>query len=540
MVDGETENLSDAVAFVRVSTNEQAIKGLSLDEQEESVPKYLESLSYKVEKIFRGEGESGSKEQDKREVFQEVITYCEEHPNIKAVGVLNTDRFARDEFVHHLVKRHLKKLGVRLISVTQPMIDDTPEGQLIDGVMASVNAYQSRDTARKTKRNLEKHAEDGWFPSPAPQPYQNTTITENGRERHIITLDEKLAVYYRQIPPLYKSDLSFRAISKKLYGEGLRGRLGGRVSPEAIREFLFSPFPLGWFEWGGKLYKGNHPPLWTEYEVEEARNRSKELGHPHPSKHDDFFYRKLKIRCAKCGCLVTAELHIKHYPRTGRTVGYIYYHCSKSKGNCGQPFISEIDLEKEFGEKVIAPIDLPKEAVEYIMENLNGSYAETEKERQTVIENLNRRLGQLQSQEDTLLTLLLEKKISQEIYDERLKLIKSERGGINQKLSELENSQNNWIEESLNLLKACQDAKNKFWQAEKPERVEFLQLLSLNLFLKDRKVIVTHQMPFDVVAKYASRPNWLERWDDYRTTDWANHLEYPEFTTKEVNRFLSL
>jgi len=30
----------------------------------------------------------------------------------------------------------------------------------------------------------------------------------------------------------------------------------------------------------------------------------------------------------------------------------------------------------------------------------------------------------------------------------------------------------------------------------------------------------------------------LERWDDYRLIDWASELEYPEFTNKEVNRFL--
>jgi len=32
----------------------------------------------------------------------------------------------------------------------------------------------------------------------------------------------------------------------------------------------------------------------------------------------------------------------------------------------------------------------------------------------------------------------------------------------------------------------------------------------------------------------------LERWDDYRTIDWVNYLEYPEFTAKEVDRFLNL
>ena len=34
--------------------------------------------------------------------------------------------------------------------------------------------------------------------------------------------------------------------------------------------------------------------------------------------------------------------------------------------------------------------------------------------------------------------------------------------------------------------------------------------------------------------------NWLERWYVFRRTDWVNYLEYPEFTTKEVTRFLQI
>ena len=39
--------------------------------------------------------------------------------------------------------------------------------------------------------------------------------------------------------------------------------------------------------------------------------------------------------------------------------------------------------------------------------------------------------------------------------------------------------------------------------------------------------------------QYTLRGVLLERWYDYRTIDWANQLEYPEFTNKEVNRFLN-
>jgi len=31
----------------------------------------------------------------------------------------------------------------------------------------------------------------------------------------------------------------------------------------------------------------------------------------------------------------------------------------------------------------------------------------------------------------------------------------------------------------------------------------------------------------------------LERWEVFRQIDWVNYLEYPEFTNKEVKRFLN-
>jgi DNA invertase Pin-like site-specific DNA recombinase len=40
----------------------------------------------------------------------------------------------------------LQKANVPLISISQPMIDDSPEGNLIDTIIASVNAFQSQIT----------------------------------------------------------------------------------------------------------------------------------------------------------------------------------------------------------------------------------------------------------------------------------------------------------------------------------------------------------------------------------------------------------
>lgn len=59
-----------------------------------------------------------------------------------------------------------------------------------------------------------------------------------------------------------------------------------------------------------------------------------------------------------------------------------------------------------------------------------------------------------------------------------------------------------------------------------------------SLEIKGKKVRYNWIKPFDKIADSASRQAWLERWYDYRQTDWVTELEYPEFTNKEVNRFL--
>jgi len=61
-----------------------------------------------------------------------------------------------------------------------------------------------------------------------------------------------------------------------------------------------------------------------------------------------------------------------------------------------------------------------------------------------------------------------------------------------------------------------------------------------NLTLSGKKARFDWIKPFDKIADSASRPIWLERWYVFRRTDWSNYLEYPEFLSKEVDRFLNL
>jgi hypothetical protein len=90
------------------------------------------------------------------------------------------------------------------------------------------------------------------------------------------------------------------------------------------------------------------------------------------------------------------------------------------------------------------------------------------------------------------------------------------------------------------LLKLSENAGKVFESSEAHEKRLLLKMALQNLELKGRKARYDWIKPFDKIAFYASRQIWLEKWVQFRTTDWINYLEYPEYTTKEVNRFLNL
>jgi site-specific DNA recombinase len=87
-----------AVIYTRVSTEEQAKGGTSLAGQKAACLDYCERQGYQVAKIFVEEGES-AKTAD-RTKLKEMLKYCREQSNIKAVVVHKLDRFARNAGDH--------------------------------------------------------------------------------------------------------------------------------------------------------------------------------------------------------------------------------------------------------------------------------------------------------------------------------------------------------------------------------------------------------------------------------------------------------
>src|SRR4051812_17741884 len=107
------------IIYVRVSSDEQVL-GTSLAFQEEICLKYCAEHRIEVESVFREEGASGKTA--KRPELVRALEFCRKRrPAIDAFVVAKVDRFARNTEDHFTIRGVLKRSGVNLHSVTEPI-----------------------------------------------------------------------------------------------------------------------------------------------------------------------------------------------------------------------------------------------------------------------------------------------------------------------------------------------------------------------------------------------------------------------------------
>ncbi|MBW7942719.1 MAG: recombinase family protein, partial [Candidatus Kuenenia stuttgartiensis] len=163
--------MKKAVIYSRVSTDEQANEGKSIEVQIDICHKWAKENQHSVVGVYPEPGKSATTLKG-RIALEEAIAQCQLE-KIDVLLVMDTDRLARNPSDHFLIKSSLQKGGTRIVAVNQPMIDDTVEGNFMETIMAGVNAFQSQITGRKVRKSLAKKCDDGEWPGWAPLGYIN-------------------------------------------------------------------------------------------------------------------------------------------------------------------------------------------------------------------------------------------------------------------------------------------------------------------------------------------------------------------------------
>src|SRR5918997_583816 len=146
-----------AILYARVSTDEQARSGYSLAQQLEALRGYAAREGFQVLEEVVDPGQSGaSLERPGMDHVRDLVTTG----GVSVVLAQDRDRFAREPAYHYLLRREFEEHGCKIRALNDRG-DDTPEGDLTDGILDQLAKYERSKTAERTRRGKLRKAREG-------------------------------------------------------------------------------------------------------------------------------------------------------------------------------------------------------------------------------------------------------------------------------------------------------------------------------------------------------------------------------------------
>ncbi len=140
--------LRRTILYARVSTDEQARSGYSLAQQIEALRAYAAHEGFEVLEEVSDPGQSGaSLERPGMDRVRDLVAAG----GVSVVLAQDRDRFSREPAYTYLLKREFEEHGCKMRALNDRG-DDSPEGELMDGVFDQFAKFERAKTAQRTRR----------------------------------------------------------------------------------------------------------------------------------------------------------------------------------------------------------------------------------------------------------------------------------------------------------------------------------------------------------------------------------------------------
>lgn len=473
MVDGVK-----AVLYARVSSKEQEQEGYSIPAQLNLLRGYARDKSIRIAKEFVDVETAKAAGRSK---FTQMAGFLRDHPDVQIILCEKTDRLYRN-FKDYVTIDDLD-IEIHLVKEGEILSRESKSHQkLTHGIKLLMAKNYIDNLSEETRKGMLAKAEQGIYPSCAPLGYLNI---RDGK-RSTIDIDPTVAPVIRKMFESYASgNYSLEAIRQMATGAGLRSRRGKKLCISRVESILKNLFYMGQFRWRDKIYAGGHPRIVTPDLFEKVQTVFAGRRHPALPTKRRFAYTGM-IRCAKCGCLVTAEI---------KDDKYIYYHCTGGKGYCGRPYVREEKLEVLLGELVLE-IQIDMETAEWIKRALIESHGDETKYHDDRIAELNRQYGVIQSRLDRVYDDMLEGKVDEVFWKRRSEEWRAEQREIRRALEDHERANQVYLDEGIKIIELAQRAYSLWLSRDSYEKRKILDALLSNCTFDGVRLMPTYRKPF--------------------------------------------
>jgi DNA invertase Pin-like site-specific DNA recombinase len=239
-----------AALYARVSTEDQAREGYSLDAQMRKLELYCRSRNWEPAGRFIDEGYSGRNTE--RPEYMRMMTLID-HWDV--ILVMKMDRIHRNSVNFTAMMNSLKKKGKEFNSFYEKFDTTTANGRFVMDMMQRIAQLESEQIGERVKMGMKRKAElrAGNLGSGHPYGY----VHSNGTLE--IKHDEAETV--RMMYEMRIDGLSLKEIAEKLNANGVQAKQGGQWNKQSVHKILQNPLYAGKLRWDGVTRGAGHTAI---------------------------------------------------------------------------------------------------------------------------------------------------------------------------------------------------------------------------------------------------------------------------------------
>lgn len=504
------------IIYCRKSSEDEDRQTQSLETQITILDEYAKKCNLMI--VDRLEESRSAKKSGNRPLFNSMIKRINSG-EVEGILVAHIDRLSRNGTESAIITSLLEEGKLKEIRTPSNIFNSAQDILFMD-INFAFSSYYSRNLSVRVKEGIQTKLKKGEFPNMAPLGYIN-------KDKKIYS-DSEFVPLVKRVFELYSSgSYSLKQLVNKLYDEGFRSKYGSKIWKSTYERMLKNPVYVGLIPYNDKIFKGIHEPIISEELFESCQNINKFKSRPRPIKHD-FLYRGF-VKCDVCGCMFTTSLKIKPSQKK-----YIYYYCTNGKFICDQhkSYLRDNkikDLAQSIFDNISETFD--SEIAQLSLEAYYQSIKDETKFEEQSKTNTQELINKNKAKQDKLLDLLLEEKITQETYDTKLELLKTEEKDLIKKQNNKKQTNPDVTLELLNNFKSeAISLKNVFSEGDDQVKQDLLNSALWNFSVKDGKVAkIRYKRLYEKVAKVSKSDDfakWLRGRDSNPNTQIQNLQSY--------------
>lgn len=219
------------VAYLRVSTDKQADKGVSLDVQRAKVNAYAGLYDLDLLEVIVDAGVS-AKSLDRPDLARALDMLRK--GTADALLVVKLDRLTRSvRDLGDLVEAHFASGKAALLSVSEQVDTRTASGRMVLNIMATISQWERETIGERTASAMQHKLAEGEYIGGEPR--YGFRVADDGVRLVAVAAEQAVLVEARR---LRAAGLSLRSVARELDALGLRSRVTRPFSAAQVRRMV--------------------------------------------------------------------------------------------------------------------------------------------------------------------------------------------------------------------------------------------------------------------------------------------------------------